>query len=203
MVTGTPGTGKTMASRILSEKLGCLHIELSKLSRNEKFIDKYDYERDTWIVNLKGIERYLKNLSSKVNQPYILIDGHLAHLVSPKDDTEIVFILRCHPEELEKRLRGRGYPDKKVSENILSELLDTVLLETLERFSEEAVCELDTTGRDVMEVVDEMLSIIDGKKKRCLGDIDWIATLSNSEGIRDLLRRIEGGDDGLHHPRLR
>ncbi|MGC8849731.1 MAG: hypothetical protein ACP5QI_04575, partial [Candidatus Bathyarchaeia archaeon] len=116
---------------------------------------------------------------------------------------EIVFILRCCPEELEKRLRGRGYPDKKVSENILSELLDTVLVEALDRFPEELICEVDVTGRDIVEVVDEMLSILEGRKRRCFGETDWIAALSDNGRIKDLLRRIEGGGGGLRHSGLR
>lgn len=202
MVTGTPGTGKTAASKVLSERLGCHHVELSELSRNGGFIKRYDEERDTWIVDLKGMEDYLEDLS-RIESSLIVLDGHLAHLVSPKASTEIVFILRCCPEELERRLRGRGYPDKKVSENILSELLDTVLVEALDRFPEELICEVDVTGRGVAEVVDEMLSVLEGRKGRCFGEIDWIAALSDEGRIGDLLRRIEGGGGGLHHPGLR
>ncbi|MGC8849786.1 MAG: AAA family ATPase, partial [Candidatus Bathyarchaeia archaeon] len=66
VVTGTPGTGKTAASRILSERLGCHHVELSRLSRNGGFTNRYDEERDTWIVDLKGLEGYLKNLSLRI-----------------------------------------------------------------------------------------------------------------------------------------
>ncbi|MBS7644507.1 MAG: adenylate kinase family protein [Candidatus Bathyarchaeia archaeon] len=203
MVTGTPGTGKTATSRILSERLGCHHVELSKLSRNGGFVDGYDEERDTWIVNLKKIEDHLKDLSSRIESSRIVLDGHLAHLASPKASTEIVFILRCCPEELERRLRGRGYPDKKISENILSELLDTILVEALDRFPERLICEVDVTGRDVAEVADEMLSILEGRKDRCFGEIDWIAALSDDGRIGDLLRRIEGGGGGLPHPGLR
>jgi|GEM_PF-210787 adenylate kinase len=193
VVTGTPGTGKTEISRILSERLGCRHIELSKLSRERGFISGYDDERGTWIVNLEKIRRYIKDLSSEPNSPYIVLDGHIAHLVSPKAETKLMFVLRCRPDELERRLRERGYPDKKVNENVLSELLDVVLLEALGRFPEEIICEIDTTGRDGVEVVDEMLSIIEGKKRKRLGEIDWIGALSDNGRILDLLKRIEGG----------
>lgn len=201
MITGTPGTGKTAASRVLSERTGYLHIELSKLSKEKRFVGGYDKERNAWIVNLKEVKRYLASLASTVNSPYIILDGHLAHLVSFKADTEIIFILRCHPEELEKRLKERGYSGKKLSENILSELLDTVLIESLSIFPKGITCEIDTTGKEIREVVDKMLSILDGREEKSLGEIDWITMLANKGKLTPLLKRLEGEDYGFpHHP---
>jgi adenylate kinase len=48
-----------------------------------------------------------------------LIDGHLAHHVP----VDALVIVRCHPDELRKRLMQRGYSAQKVQANVEVEMM--------------------------------------------------------------------------------
>jgi adenylate kinase len=48
-----------------------------------------------------------------------LIDGHLAHHVP----VDALVVVRCHPDELRKRLSQRGYSAGKIQANVEVEML--------------------------------------------------------------------------------
>lgn len=80
---------------------------------------------------------------------------------------DYIIVLRCNPEIIKERLEKRGYKPKKVLENIQAEILDVCLCE-----SKGKVYEIDTTNRDVENIVDEIIEAIKHKKER-KGVVDW------------------------------
>jgi broad-specificity NMP kinase len=46
------------------------------------------------------------------------------------------------------------------------------------------VCELDVSGKNVEEIVKEILAVLEGRKKCCVGIVDWLGKLE-SEGVLD------------------
>jgi len=62
--------------------------------------------------------------------------------------------------------------------------LDACLYDAVNICGVEKVCEIDTTSRDLREVVEEILSVIEGKKKRRVGIVDWLGMLE-AKGILD------------------
>ena len=54
-------------------------------------------------------------------------------------------MLRCDPPVLRRRLARRGYPEGKVRENSLAEVLDSITFEAVGRLGEGRIIELDTT----------------------------------------------------------
>ena len=93
----------------------------------------------------------------------------------------LVYVLRCHPEVLRKRLEARGYPPGKVHENVMAEVLDVCLVEALE-LHDGKVCELDSTGKDVEKLVSEALAVYHGESKPKTGVVDWVSNLQQ-EGL--------------------
>ena len=71
------------------------------------------------------------------------------------------------PLILAKRLEKRGYKPKKVLENVQAEILDVCLCE-----SKGKVYEIDTTNRDVEDIVNEIIEAIKHKKER-KGIVNW------------------------------
>ena len=84
----------------------------------------------------------------------------------------MVIVLRCRPSVLAKRLKARGYPDRKVAENAEAEALDVILVESVETGRE--VYEIDTTNITPEEAADAVMSILAGEKEKyAIGNIDW------------------------------
>ncbi|TRO50664.1 AAA family ATPase, partial [Candidatus Bathyarchaeota archaeon] len=77
LITGTPGTGKTTISKILSDKLGARHIELSLYAKENGCIIEDDPERDTKVVDMDALEEALEGLA-ETDIP-LVIDGHYSH----------------------------------------------------------------------------------------------------------------------------
>jgi broad-specificity NMP kinase len=82
-----------------------------------------------------------------------------------------------------------GFSGSKLWENLASEILDVCLVEALNAYNKEKVCELDVSGRRTEEVVAEILEVLEGSKKCAVGVVDWLSELE-SEGLLDEFLKI-------------
>lgn len=169
-VTGSPGVGKTTIARLLSERIGALHIDLSRLAVERGLVEGWDEERETAIVDLEAVRREVRRLLQRYER--ILVEGHYAHDVVPRGSW--ILVLRRAPWRLKEELQERGYPAEKVRENVEAELLDICLSEAVETHGEERVHEVDTTDRTTLEVVGEMEKVLRGEKPNRVGAVDWL-----------------------------
>lgn len=160
-VTGTPGTGKTTATDLVETDLDPIH--LNEVIKSEGFSLGEDTERDTLVADMDAVEEWLDGDD-------LLIESHLAHQLP----VEKVVVLRCQPEELERRLRERGEPDAKVQENAESEALDVVLSEAVEQHGLDAVYEIDATDRSPEAVATEIERVLDGEREPSAGEVTFI-----------------------------
>jgi adenylate kinase len=169
-ISGTPGTGKTEVSKIIAKKTGMKLLSIRNLIKNERIPYKRDRQRKTKIIDIKDLKKAVeKNVGNKKDS---IIEGHLSHLVK----ADIVIILRCSPEILEKRLRKKKWKKKKINENILAEVLDATTIETLEIQNKNKVFEIDTTKLNADRTAEIALRIInkkEGHKNYRTGKIDW------------------------------
>ena len=159
-ITGTPGVGKTSVAEELKKHYEVIH--LSDLV--DKFAIGYDEERDSKIVDEDAMNEYIKSMEEK---DILIVEGHLSHLM----DVDAVVVLRCHPEELKKRLAKKGWSEKKMRENLEAEALDIILERALEKH--ERVWEVETTGKEIKEVSEEVRKIIDETPPPNYGKIDY------------------------------
>ena len=160
-ITGTPGVGKTTVSKVLGEKLGIKVIDITKVVKRYKLYTEKDEDMDSYVIDFDRLEDFIKEIEKKERN--IILDGHVSHLLNP----DYTIVLRCNPEIIKERLEKRGYKTKKVLENIQAEILDVCLCE-----SKGKVYEIDTTGRDVEDIVSEIIEAIKHKKER-KGIVDW------------------------------
>ena len=179
-MTGTPGTGKTTFSRLLSSRLGATHIDLSAYALGHGYAGERDEERDTAVVDLGALRAGVQELLEQGGE--IILDGHYAHEVPPPEMTRMVFILRRAPWLLHGELLGRGYRTEKVWENLEAEIVGVCLSEALDRFSADHVCTLDTSSTPPEATLESGLAALGG---RCAGDeVDWLGRPETLELLR-------------------
>lgn len=137
IVTGTPGTGKTRLSKGLARQLGVPLISANDAAKLVGRKNKQgEYEADPKRLEAE-LTRELKGLKG-----YIL-EGHLA--CETRVPADFVLVLRCNPDELEKRLKKRGYSKKKLKENVLAEALDYCLVQAEVSYGRQKVWQLDAS----------------------------------------------------------
>ncbi|MFQ3308200.1 MAG: adenylate kinase [Candidatus Nanohaloarchaea archaeon] len=159
-ITGTPGTGKTSVLKSLDTNFRKVHLT-EYIQENEIGENTDDVtEVDTYLLKEK--------ISEDINdgEEDVIIEGHLAHHI----DSDLCIVLRCNPEKLEERLSQRDYSQNKVMENVESEALDVILSETVH--TQKNVLEIDTTHKELDEVVEEVKEGIE-KEKTGYGGVDW------------------------------
>ena len=180
-ITGSPGVGKSTVARELGTRYKVPVFDIAEVAIEKGHVKKYIRELKTFEVDTSGLERELEALLKGLKS--FVIECHLVEAV-PEHLIDLVIVLRLHPIILEKRLLSRNYPEEKVKENVLSEILDVCLLASITRFGDERVHEIDTTNKKLREVVDEVSKVIEGKVKLRHGFVDWISVLEG-EGMLD------------------
>jgi adenylate kinase len=159
-ITGTPGVGKTSACSLI-ESMPVVHV--NDLVDKFDAASGYDRKRKTKEVDVTKLARALSRLDGD-----IVLEGHFSHLLK----ADVAIVLRCSPTILEKRLRKKGWDEKKVRENVEAEAVDVILIEALENVPE--VCEIDTTNKKPSEVAQAIESIIAGERNKYrAGNVDW------------------------------
>ncbi len=160
-ITGTPGVGKSEVGRELARRGYVVKSVLSLAKEHGCVID----ENDELVIDVESL--------AKVEFDGI-VEGHLSHLLNP----EIVVVLRCDPKILKERLIKRGWDYEKVMDNVESELLDVILIESLDAC--DRVYEIDTTGKSVFEVANSIEEILAGKGENYKpGSVDWLSKFSD------------------------
>jgi adenylate kinase len=185
IVTGTPGTGKTTVSTILSEKLGARHIEISKFSIENGYVIEDDVERDTKVVDMEALKSAVRDIIDKSVSP-VIIDGHYAHELIEEPVISFLFVLRKQPWDLKSVLEARQYSSDKVWENLESEIMGIITGEALELIPSSKVIEVDISDQSPQETVNQIHRMIEGGAALGNPIIDWVA---HPETLRLLLSR--------------
>ena len=143
IVTGTPGTGKTRLAKSLSIILNFTYIDVNKIIKDSKIYTKFDQEKQTFIVDVKNLNKVLEKiiLQSKKN---LIIDSHLSHYL-PRKYVDLCIVTKCDIKILKMRLNKRKYKEEKLRENLDAEILDICLIEALE--NKHKVLIIDTSRR--------------------------------------------------------
>lgn len=160
-LTGTPGTGKTTVADLLESDLDIVH--LNELIREDGLHEGEDPERGSLVADLDALAERLADRED------LLVESHLAHHL----DVDRVVVLRCHPEELGRRLRERGEPDAKIEENAEAEALDVILGEAVQSHGREPVAEIETTDREPAAVARDVEAVLAGEHEAWVGDVDY------------------------------
>lgn len=167
-ISGTPCTGKTTVSEVLSKKLNYDLIKINDLAIDNNLVLGIDDDKGYKIIDVDALDNLLCEIISQKDN--LIVEGHLSHLCSGADK---LFILRCRPEILQERLALRNYSDAKIHENLEAEAMGVCSAESLDIY-ENNVYELDVSDLTIDEIVLTLVDVIDGKEKLSFGEIDFM-----------------------------
>jgi adenylate kinase len=187
LVTGTPGVGKTAVSRLLASKLSAEHVDLGELVKKENLVVGVDEARETLVVDTPKVSKRVRNII-KESERDVIIDGHYAVDVVPAKHVHLVFVLRRDPDELKRLMEKRGFKEGKIQENLEAEILDVCLSEAVKACGPDKVCEIDTSGREIEDVVEEIISILQGNRKCRRGIVDWLGRLDREGRLLEFFK---------------
>ncbi len=134
---------------------------------------------EDFVVDIQKLRRII----DKLKLAHTVFTGHLIPQILRRREVELVAVLRCSPDELEKRLQKRGYSAKKVRENVLSEILDICMVDALRRFGSDKVGEFDTTSRKPVNIAKAIISAYRKESSPRVGLVDWLRAVSESGAL--------------------
>ncbi len=179
LITGTPGTGKTTVSKLLSQRLSISLVAVNDLVEEKHLYHGHDPEKGYKEVDMEDLCQELTTIIKNSPETGLIIEGHLAHFLENSNLIDCVVVLRARPDILRKRLLKRNWPESKVTENVEAEALDICTFEAVENHGNK-VNEVDTTDLEVEDVVDMMVKIVDGEEHIPPGNVNFLEYLYKS-----------------------
>ena len=187
IITGTPGTGKTSVAKRLSEKLGYEYVNLNDILIRSG-VCVYNPELETHEIS--NIDKAIEIIDDVTSRDNIVIDTLVVSLINPEYIDKVV-VLRLDPYILLERLKSRGWRGRKLCENVMAEILDYFLIECVENFGNDKIIEIDTTNRDVENIVDEIIQMLNKNCSR-VGVVSWLSKIDP-----DFLLRLDMCREGV------
>jgi adenylate kinase len=177
VITGNPGVGKHTAAFELRKILELEIIDINDLAlKHHAFLHppnvEIDSEKISTIIGSKlgGLQR-------------TVIVGHLAPYVLKREWIDLAVVLRRSPYAIISTLENRKYSAKKIRENVASEILGIIFYDSVQCFGKEKIAELDTTASTPAEVCEMIISLLNARKSRKVGVVDWLSLVSEKGDV--------------------
>jgi len=178
-VTGTPGTGKKSVAPLMARQLGLGCLGLNDYALSHVRVAEPDRE---WEVDTQELR---KRLRRDLHSPTVVY-GHLLPQVLSLGSVARVVVLRCEPAVLKERLRDRGYPKKKLVDNLEAELIGLVSSDAFDAFGPGKTFEVDTTISTPAEAALFATRVVRGEAQPG-PRIDWTESYDSGRKLRSLL----------------
>lgn len=140
VVSGVPGTGKTIFAKKLAKELGFRYISIDNLDKS--IYSGFDPVRKTKIVDTDKMTAAFQQLYNNSKDKGIVFEAHLAHHL-PKKLVKLCIILTTDIKTLRARLKKRKYSKEKIEENLQAEIFESIYNEALE--NKHKVLKVDTS----------------------------------------------------------
>jgi len=134
-----------------------------------------DKKRRTKVVDVTKTCRQMRSFADPSAAP-LVIDTHHPEGIIPNNMTTFVFVLRCDPAILIRRLRRKKWNREKIRENVMAEILDYCLIHAQACYANRKLAQLDTSNSSVEQSVKVAINILSGTKAPILR-LNWLSKL--------------------------
>jgi adenylate kinase len=160
-ITGTPGSGKSHFARMLARRIpDAVIIEINDVVDSKHAFSGYD-EFSAKVVKLRPLSSAIIKEVGRNKGKLVILVGHLFPELAIRSD--VCVVMRSGLRRLMKILSSRGYPPKKVSDNVIAEALDYCGTKAAERSAETYEIE---SFRDKQMIISYISRIWNGKGGR-------------------------------------
>ena len=189
ILTGSPGVGKhTIAKEIeRTWKISEL-IDINKIAIDAGFVEQ---GQDVIEVDVNNLKKHLEPIVSDIPRLHRagrtgLVVGHLApYVIDAKHASHQTFgciVLRKNPYKLLDIYKKRGYAEKKMKDNLGSEILGIITNDAINNFGREKTFQVDTSDHTPKELAIRIHDIYHGKDN---GDnIDWLPLIQEKNDLK-------------------
>jgi adenylate kinase len=164
IVTGTPGVGKTVISKLLAKETRSTFLSLSDIVRSRRLHEGFDRRVGSYIINERAVERKLQSYFEDHRAKGIVFETHFVSSIIHKTRGMVAVVLRLDPVLLATRLGARNWPKRKIWENVEAEIIDLSLYDALKVLGKAKVYEIDATGKRPGNIVREVLKALSKKE---------------------------------------
>eukprot|EP00794_Sanderia_malayensis_P009537 gene9537-10524_t len=147
LITGTPGTGKTLLGKELASRTGLNYINVGDLAKQEELFEGYDEELECHVIDE---DRVVDEIDNYISDGGYIVDYHGCDFF-PERWFDIVFVLRTDNTILFDRLAERGYTDSKLTANTECEIFQTILEEARDSYKADIIHELKSDTPENLE----------------------------------------------------
>ena len=173
VITGNPGVGKHTITQKIADILELSIVDINKIAKNSGLFEKNEDTNDV------DIEKLEKILDQKISEKNIIV-GHLAPYVLHKNKIKIMIVLRRNPYDLISVYKKRKYSDKKIKENIGSEVLGIVSHDAISKFQEK-VFQINISKKTIPETVEKTINLISSNKGN--EEVDWLELVRKNNDL--------------------
>ncbi len=173
VITGNPGVGKHTLAKKISKRMKLSIIDINKIAKDSGLFKR---NNDTNDIDVEELEKILKQKTSKNN----VIVGHLAPYVLKKEQVKIMIVLRRNPYDLISVYKDRKYSEKKIIENIGSEILGVITNDAINKF-EEKIFQINVSEKTIIEVVENTIKVI--MNERGNEEVDWLELVKENNDL--------------------
>ena len=185
IITGSPGVGKhTIAKEIeRTWKISEL-IDINKIAIDAGLVEQ---GQDALDVDVNKLKKHLEPIVSDIPRLHWmgrtgLVVGHLAPYVLDGKSFNPCIVLRKNPYKLIDIYKKRGYTEKKMKDNLGSEILGIITNDAIKNFGQEKTFQVDTTDHTPKELAVRIQDIFYGKDN---GDnIDWLQLIQEKNDLK-------------------
>ena len=185
VITGSPGVGKhTIAKEIeRTWKISEL-IDINKIAIDAGLVEQ---GQDALDVDVNKLKKHLEPIVSDIPRLHWmgrtgLVVGHLAPYVLDGKSFNPCIVLRKNPYKLLDIYKKRGYTEKKMKDNLGSEILGIITNDAIKNFGQEKTFQVDTTDHTPKELAVRIQDIFYGKDN---GDnIDWLQLIQEKNDLK-------------------
>lgn len=162
LITGTPGTGKTLLAKELAQATGLNYLSVDEIARENNFYLEYNEETECYEIDE---DKVMDEMEDQMKEGNNVVDHYQCDFF-PERWFDAVFVLRTDNTLLFERLEKRGYNQQRIQDNVQCEIFQSALDEAHESYNEEIVYELvSNTPEDMDDNLNKLNEWIDAWKR--------------------------------------